>query len=287
MSRINCTSFLVSSILLLSARTIRGEEIYVDNRLGNDAYNGTNERATDEINGPVRTIRRALKVSKRGDIIRIKNNGEPYRESLALAGGRHCGVPGVPLRILGGGAVISGDHPLPVGSWKHVGKLLYRVTPRHKGYYQVLLDGKVAPEFSVPKSAIVRPKLPEQQWLAWNGSIYYQAVRGEDPEQMPFSIAAHGVGLSMYRVHDVIVSNLTFKHFRLDGVNLHDQCSRVFLQNVKSLENGRAGIAISGTSMAAIHDSDFSNNRTYSMLLSESGGADVKNTTFSSPPVQR
>ncbi|MDA1015361.1 MAG: right-handed parallel beta-helix repeat-containing protein [Planctomycetota bacterium] len=287
MPRIVHTTLLAIALSLQAIETTHGADIYVDNQLGNDAYDGTNERATDEVNGPVRTIGKALKVSNRGDVIHIKDNGQPYRESLAIAGIRHCGVPGVPLRILGGGAVISGDRPLPLGSWHHVGKLLYQVTPRHKGYYQLLLDGKVVPEVAVPQSAIVRPKLPEQQWLAWNGSIYYQAVRGEDPEQMPFTIAALGMGLSMYRVHDVIVTNLTFKHFRLDGVNLHDQCSRVFLQNVKGLENGRAGIAIGGTSMAAVHDSEFSNNRTYSLLLTESGGADVKNTTFSTAPVQK
>lgn len=274
-------------ITCVCADSVNAADLYVDNFLGSNSYNGQSDRPQDDITGPVRSIRRALKLARRGDSIHIKDNGRPYYEDVSMSGLRHSGVPGVPIRLEGGGAVVSGARPLPLGSWKHINKLLYKVTPRRKGYYQLLLDGKVVTEQKVAPDALVRPKVEEQKWVAWQGSIYYQAVRGEDPDEMPFEIAARGVGLTMYRVHDVIVSDITFQHFRLDGINLHDQCSRVFLKNVKGLENGRAGIAVGGTSLFTVHDSEFTGNRDASMLLTESGGAQVKDTVFSTPPIQR
>lgn len=287
-SRIHIASIAIfTTFLCADTDSVSGADLYVDNFLGSNTYNGQNERPQDDITGPVRSIQRALKLARRGDSIHIKDNGQPYYEDLSMVGVRHSGVPGVPVQLEGGGAVISGARPLPLGSWKHVSKLLYRVTPRSKGYYQLLLDGKVVAEQKVAADASVRPKVEEQKWIAWEGSIYYQAIRNEDPDEMPFEIAAGSVGLTMYRVHDVIVSDITFQHFRLDGINLHDQCSRVFLKNVKGLENGRAGLAVGGTSLFTIHDGEFTGNREASMLLTESGGAEVKDTVFSTPPIQR
>ena len=42
------------------------------------------------------------------------------------------------------------------------------------------------------------------------------------------------MGLSLYKVEHVVIRDLTFQHFQVDGVNVHDLCANVVLDNVRS-----------------------------------------------------
>lgn len=249
-----------------------GAVIYVDNRIGSDAADGASEELVDLRSGPVRTIRRALQLARRGDTISIANHGVPYYESIALTGARHCGYSQRKFTIIGNGAVVSGAQPVPPAAWKEVESDLWKFTPWRKGHYRLILDGKAVPEVAAPYEESTGasdslPDVPEGQWAAWRGSIYYRTPRFERPAERPFAFAAQGVGLTLADVHDVHVVGLVFRHFRLDGVSAHSRARGIVLDNVQSLENGRAGLFVGGTSDVEALDCRFERNRKANVLL--------------------
>jgi len=275
---------VVAATVFLAASRCPADIVYVDNVQGSDVFDGSSSTPFDQNSGPVKTVRRALQVARTGDTIVLANNGSPYYESVQLVGRRHSGYQHVKFTIIGNGAVLSGLRTVPPQAWRRVGADLWKMTPWRKGHYQLLLDGKPVPEQRVPRGARGLPKIPEGNWSAWRGSIYYQATHLDEPAQRPFQFAAEEVGLTFYKVHDVRIVDVTFRHFRLDGVNAHDFCRNIVLENVTSTENGRAGVSVGGTSEIVIRNSRLVGNRFEPLRISELGLVDVEQTEMDAPP---
>jgi hypothetical protein len=258
--------------LMLAAALCGGErctasEIYVDNRVGSDTFDGETSEVTGLRFGPVKTIRRALQKARQGDTIIIANRGVPYYEQLSLNGRHHSGYGEARFTIVGNGAVVSGARLVPPTAWKAVARDLWRFSPHRKGHYQLILNDKPLPETIVAPGAKVRPKIPAGNWAAWRGAIYYQAAPSESPAEHAMAFAEGDVGLTFAEVHDVTVIGLTFRHFRLDGISAHSQCRRVVLQNVGSIENGRAGLFVGETSRVEALKCKFTGNRLHNVLV--------------------
>ena len=281
--RLACCSTIAAAAFFLPGRC-PAAVIYVDSLQGSDAFDGSATEPFDQSSGPVRTLRRAMQVARAGDTIVLANNGTPYYESLQLVGRRHSGYEHVKFTIIGNGAVLSGLRAVPPTAWRRVGTDLWKMTPWRKGHYQLLLDGKPVPEHRVPRGARTLPAIPEGHWSAWRGSIYYQAPHLDEPSNRRFQFAYEEVGLTLYKVHDVRIVGLTFRHFRLDGVNAHDFCRDIVLENVTSYENGRAGVSVGGTSEILIRNSRLVGNRLEPLRISEFGLVDVEQTEMDAPP---
>lgn len=270
--------------LLVMAGLARGETIYVDHRLGDDRYDGLSQTPISEYTGPVRSLQRGLQLASHGDTIVMAERGGVYYESVTLWGDRHSGDTQVPFRIVGNGAVLSGAKPVPEGEWHHVGGGIWRITPIRKGWYQLVLDGQAVPETICDRTAGALPAIPVGQWCAWRGAVYYRAERGASPNTMNFSLADEDVGITLLDVHNVVISGLTLRHFRLDGVNAHDRCRDVLLENVICEENGRAGITVAGSSQVTIVAGKLRDNRRHSLLISELGAAAVERSELDADP---
>jgi hypothetical protein len=258
--------------------------LYVDNLRGDDAFDGTTAVPQGVRLGPVRSIQRAMERARKGDAILIVNNGIPYYESLSLIGSRHSGNPSAPFVIDGNGCIISGARAVPAGAWQSLPEFLWKLSPWKKGHAQLLLGQAVVPEHPCPRNAKSLPKIPAGSWSVWKGAIYYQSVPREDPRDKPFAFAYEDVGISLYRVRHVRIRNLTLRHFRLDGVNGPDLNRDVTLNGVSTLANGRAGVAIGGTSELLIRDCDVAGNRRYSVLIRGLAGVEVEDSRLSKPP---
>ncbi len=76
-----------------------------------------------------------------------------------------------------------------------------------------------------------------------------------------FSLAGMSVGLSLVDVVGVQISDVTFENFRIDGINVHDRCKNIILENVTCTGNGRSGLAVNGTSQVEVIDSKLTDNR--------------------------
>ena len=77
------------------------------------------------------------------------------------------------------------------------------------------------------------------------------------------------MGITLLDADDVVIRNLELRHFRLDGVNVHDRCKNVILDHVRLIENGRAGLAVGGSSLVGIKDSELLGNRVTQVLSAE------------------
>lgn len=265
--RQSAVCLFVGAMLVIPCPRCVASTIYVDNRFGNDSFDGASSEQVDVRSGPLKTIRRALEMARQGDTVVIANRGVPYYESISLSGRRHCGYREAKFTIVGNGAVVSGARLVPAAAWKEVAPDLWRFSPWRKGHYQLILNGQPLPETPVARGAQTLPKIPAGQWAAWRGSIYYQAARFVAPSEQPFAFAADSVGLTLSEVHDVQIVGLSFRHFRLDGISAHSLCRNVVLEQVQSLGNGRAGLFVGGTSAVEAIECNFTNNRRHNILI--------------------
>jgi hypothetical protein len=275
---------LLAILMLMGAQTAQARTIYVDSRLGNNAYDGTAAEPFNAWVGPVRSLDRAMQLVCPGDVLMLVDNGTPYFGGLSFVGSRFSGTPDYPFRLEGGGAVISGAKPLAPGSWVEVSRNLWRTTPIRKGWYQLIREGEAVPrvELSAPTNAL--PDLPVGSWADFRGRIYYRSPPDQTPMQHEFALAEEETGLTLLGVQNVVISNVTFRHFRVDGINAHDRCENVILDNVSSNQNGRAGIVVGGTSNATIIGGEVAGNGEDSLRIVELGEASVTDTTFDTPP---
>lgn len=275
--------------LVFVAHRASAAEWFVDNRLGDDAFDGGSIAPDQGQIGPFRTIRRALERVRRGDNVSIANTGMPYYESLQLRGQRYTGFEAVPFTIEGHGVVISGARRVPPEAWEYQGDELWRYSPRRKGYYLLLKGETAVPEQPVARDATVLPKLQTGTWCAWRGAIYYQShpELGQTPRELPLAIAYDDVGLSLVDVEHVLIRNVTFRHFRQDGVHAHDRSRYVILENVQLLENGRAGLAVGGSSLVGLKDGAATGNRLAQLINSERAQTELLNTPLGDTPGTR
>lgn len=278
---------LLPAVVMLAALSplASAATIYVDSRLGNDALDGLIAEQVSDHSGPVRTLHRAVRMVRAGDQIVLANNGEPYRGGLALYGLQQSGMPNFPIEIVGNGCVLTGAKPIDPLTWRMVGRDLWRITPQRKGWYQLVLSGAAVPEVRPAADAAALPELPPHSWCAFQGAIYYRPPQGKDPDGLPLELADEQTGLTLLACENIVIRDLTIQHFRQDGVNLHDRCRWVTLQNVTCRENGRAGIVVGGTSSVLLEGVTCAANREASLLIEEFGVADAAGSTFDTRPV--
>ena len=266
---------------------VSAETIYVDSRLGNDAYDGTAPDPTGIVSGPVRTMQRAVRLAHHGDTIRITNNGTPYYGSFSMVGDRYSGEPVHPFIIEGNGAVLSGAKPVRADLWQSVAIGLWRITPIRKSFYQLIQDGEALTEVQVPRTAETIPTLSPGEWCAWRGAVYLQTENNGHPGNMNLALADGEVGLTLLDVHDVVVRDVILEHYRLDGINAHDRCRNVLLENVICRQNGRSGLTVAGTSQVAAIKCQLLQNRVHSLLIEEKGATALEECQLDQEPTIR
>jgi hypothetical protein len=224
-----------------------GRDIFVDNLGGDDRNNGETLTAQGRSNGPTKTITKALRLVMSGDrIVIMAHPGEPYRECIAVQGGFCSGREGAPVEIVGNGAVLDGSISLIDALWEYEGNDTFSIRPRLMAHQQLFLAGQ--PAVRVPVSDGARPGLQPKEWCLFEGKIYFRCEAGRIPSSYDPSCCGLQTGVTLYEVHDVVISDLNVRGFQLDGVNAHETSRGVSLVNVTSLDNGRSGFSIGGAS---------------------------------------
>jgi hypothetical protein len=260
--------------------------IYVNSLTGNNRLNGRAPEPINASDGPVRTLQRALQLVRRGDTVSLVNNGSPYYGCFTLVGERVSGTPDTPFRIMGNGAVLSGSKPILPETWTIVGVDLWRITPFRKGHALLLRAETPVPEIPCPDDAETMPELPDGTWCLFQGAVYYKSPSLENPPDLPFSLADDEVGLTLLDVHHVEIHDLVVRHYRLDGINVHDRCHDITLSNVVCEQNGRAGVTVAGSSTATLIDAVIRDNRESSVLMAELGEATILGGEISPEPTR-
>jgi hypothetical protein len=259
-------------------------DIFVDNGAGDDILDGTLPTTTSPGIGPFHTITRALRVAGPGDRIILANTGEPYRESVSLVGSRHSGNAVRPFTIEGNGAVLDGTAAVPPEAWQWFRGDVFRFQPPKKQFQQLFLDGLPAvrhPAGTQDGVAAVAAQLQPKEWAETGGWIYFRVEEGRLPQQYALGYSAWPVGITLYKVEGVVISNLVVQGFRIDGLNLNDATGPVVLYNVTSRFNGRSGVAIVGASEADLQSCTLEGNGKSQLLLEGYAEGNVSNSQIS------
>ena len=279
-------AILLLIIWLCLASTSYGRDLYVSNVQGDDQFNGRAAFANKDGTGPVRTISRALRLARPGDEIIVDNTEIPYRECLTI-GGRSSGRPNQPLVIHGNGATLDGSVPVPEGVWEHVTNDIFRYRPRRQTYLMLFYDQRPLDEKSVSPHAIAPPRLETRQWCFFQTHVYFRVEPGRVPDDYQLTQTGHAAGITLYRTHDVIVSDLIIQGYQLDGVNAHDLVQQIELIGLTCRGNGRSGISIGGASEAILEDCLLGNNGRTQFRLEGPATARVNNSQILETGVPR
>lgn len=253
------TFYSLLALLLLCSPAV-GRDIFVDNVAGDDRFSGETARDPGGMAGPVRTLAKALRLAGRSDVIVLAKTNVPYRESVSLTGSRNSGTSQEPFTLCGNGAILDGSTPAPAEKWESYEGAVFRLRGQPMGYPQLFLDGRPAVRVFAAQSAKTPPKLQPRQWCSVGGRIYFCVERTKLPGNYKLSYAHTPVGITLFHVEQVKITDLTVQGFQVDGISLYNSARTVTLSNVTCRGNGRSGVAVGGASLATIDNSLLGNN---------------------------
>jgi hypothetical protein len=245
---------------LMWAAEAGARDLFVDNRGGDDRFDGTAPTSRGDGIGPFQTIARALRAAAPGDRIILADTGEPYRESITLQGAAHSGLSYQDLRLSGNGAVLDGSAPIPRDAWQPVGQGIWRFSPRYKSHQLLFLDGRPADRVLVEAGEPTLPTLEPLQWCLFDRHIHFRPEEGKSPGDYALGHSVLKVGITLQDVRRVTISDLTIQGFQLDGINAHDNVFGATLDGLTCRGNARSGISVGGASRVRIQRCLLGNN---------------------------
>jgi hypothetical protein len=249
------------TIVLAVTSTATARNLYVNNLTGNDLNFGTSDQPAGNNIGPVRTIGKALRLARKGDRIVIANTGEPYRESVTLQAGNNSGWPDAPFHLEGNGATLDGSAAVPDHAWEHFDGNLFRFQPDRTAHHQLFRDGVPLARVHVPDYGEL-PDLEPLQWCLLDRYVYFRPEAARRPQTYRLTHSEQRVGITLYQVRHVVVSDLTVQGYQLDGINCHSNVHDGTLVGLVSRGNGRSGVSIGGASRVTLAASLIGNNGT-------------------------
>lgn len=239
--------FLILAFVSLVAASAAARDLHVDNVTGDDRNNGESPTVDGGRLGPMRTIGRALKAAGKGDRIIIANTGEPYRESLTIQGGRLGGDGVRPLVIVGNQAVLDGTVAIAADAWQHETGEVFSTQPELLGQQMLYLDGRPAKRVAIRSTAEL-DQLEPLQWTWLEGRIYFRPEKDRLPDAYDLRCCGHPVGITLYAVAGVTISDLTVQGFQYDAVSAADDVRDAHLVGMILRGNGRSGLHVGGAS---------------------------------------
>lgn len=270
-------------ITCLQGGLVSARDIFVDNLVGDDLFDGLNSVVSDSRTGPVQTLRRAMHLARFGDQIILTRPGAVYYDSLSLTGTRHSGTQQYPFTLIGNGAILSGMRAVPPEGWRKTGPDVWKLTLTRKGFYRLLRDGVPLPESKPADIENPLASLAAGEWVAWRGSLYFRGD-GAAPSQQSFAYSADQTGLSLYQVDHVRIVDLTLRDFRFDGLRAQNMCRGIKLENVTCINNGRAGIVVSGSSHVQIVGGHVADNGRHQIQISGPATATLNDVAMEGEP---
>ncbi len=238
---------LIAIIIVLAPASVARAETYtVDGVRGDDANDG--------ITAPFRTIGRGARALGPGDTLVIVPMDEPYRETLSL---RRHGLPGAPIVIEGGGAILCGSDPAPAEGWQE----------GEGGIWSVPLASHDRMKVFGPERHFIKGRsateLEPERWFWADGTFYFRPAEGRHPNDYGLLLAAvagRPSGIATSGAGWIIVRNLTCVNFWNDGFNLHGGTGPMWFENITGNWNGDEGFSAHENAECYVREGEFSHN---------------------------
>jgi hypothetical protein len=258
--------------------TAIARDVFVSNVGGDDRFTGHKPVASEDLQGPVRTIGKALRLAAPGDRIVLANTGQPYRECVSLVGSANSGHSFRRFVVEGNGAVLDGSAPVPAEAWENYRGPVFRFSPPRLGHQQLFLNGRPLPRVMAEKWSDSPPPLEPLEWCLYDGFIYFRVEPMRLPEDYPLSYAYLQTGITLFHIERVTIQDLTIQGFQLDGINAHNSARDIDLLRLTCRGNGRSGVAVGGASLLNLIDSLVGNNGEAQLLTLPWSETRVRNT---------
>jgi hypothetical protein len=232
---------LIALSLILSTVCVQAATYRVDNVRGDDAADG--------IQAPLKTIACALPRLKPGDTLLLTNNPEPYRESIPL---HTNGTAAAQIIIDGGGATITGGDTAPKDGWINQDGVY-----KHPQPVQVQFLFGPDTRYEQGKSDT---ELKPLEWFWKGGELFFRPAEGKTPADYHLQMSVRVSGIMTTGAGQIIVRNLTAKHFYNDGFNIHSGSGPMWFENILGLWNGDEGFSAHENCECHVRGGEFSNN---------------------------
>ncbi len=213
-----------------------------------DGISGSDDN--DGVTAPFRTIGRAVKSLRRSDTLVLTPMPEPYRESLPL---RIGGTATEPFIVEGGGATLSGADPAPADGWRVAGNIWALDQAREVRFL-------FGPDACYEKGASATDIGPEQ-WF-WEADVLsFRPTEGRSPSDYSLEMSVRVSGILTSGAGQIIVRDLTCKHFFNDGFNIHGGSAPLWFERIRGVWNGDEGFSAHENCECYVRDGVFSHNQ--------------------------
>lgn len=217
-------------------------DLYVNNTNGSDSLNGRVPYRLGSHNGPLSTMREALRRVAPGQRIVVVPTGQPYREDVVVSGSRVQGMRRFPIVIEGNGVEWLGTQAIEASEFRYRGKDVYESGgPTRTGGLVRIGDrpavragGELWDE---------RPELQPNQYAFRKGNILFRVEPGKRIENYALSETKTGCGMLIHRASHLVVRNVRFRGFRNDAVQVRGPVEGVRFVDCRLADCGRAGFA--------------------------------------------
>ena len=137
-------------------------------------------------------------------------------------------------------------------------------------FQMLFLANKPAQERIVDRSRGL-PDLQPLEWCLLDRAVHFRVEKDRLPDQYDLSYTSLQVGITLYEVRHVLITDLVIQGFQLDGVNAHDSAFDTTLAGLTCRGNARSGISVGGASRVKV----------LACLVGNNGTAQVRTEGFS------
>jgi hypothetical protein len=237
---------------LFAATPASATDIFLNNLLGSDAFDGSAPKPGKPPAGPVATLARACELLEKSDRLIMANTGKPYRGTLALSKG---GTPGKPMVIEGNGATIEGLDATKPEEW----------TVGENGLVSTAWDAPWG--FSVVVNRRMSTIAQSLEGLAPGASVwvenekrgYYRLRDGQSLSDLEVPRYCNGVQIT--ECGYISVRNLCCQFYYNDGFNISGVCPGLRFEHVESRWNGDEGISAHSIATLSVLDAHLHHNQ--------------------------
>ncbi|MCL2120170.1 MAG: hypothetical protein FWH27_17280 [Planctomycetaceae bacterium] len=262
-------TFLALAFIVTHGFSLHANDIYVNNATGHDRNLGQSSDTADGLAGPVRTIGRAIELSRSGDRIFLAPTETPYRETVCLFGKNQSGDDFTAFTIEGNGAILDGSELLPIEVWSHAFGNTFRFQPTRFTHFQLFENGLPLKRVAVEPGAKMPPHLNEMEWCICNGFLYVCLENFKRPQDYRFTYSEKMTGMTIMQTNHVRINDLVVQGFQVDGISIVNNTKNVILDNVIVRGNGRNGLTVGASSTVYAGYSLFGDNNAAQIDMAE------------------
>lgn len=280
--RIDVTAIVLSTLIFGASWT--PPDIFVDNRAGDDRWNGQSAIQLGEQVGPVRTITRALRLAIAGTRVVLLPTGEPYHEAVTAHGRSVHALPDNPIILEGNAQQLIGWRGIEPSKWEYTSVGHWILADAFRVHAILARAGRPL-AFVTPHFHGERPAVPSNGYALWDGLVLFHSPTGAARPSGEYQLSDLEAGLFIDSVSNLVVRNLTIGGFALDGVQIRGPARNIRFEGCRMADNGRSGIAVLGNGRATVSNSYLEGNLMFPVLVEHSSRLRLDSTRVSGDAV--